>query len=690
MTEALDRLRKAIDKRRLTPFVGAGFSMAATNNAAHAGWRGLLLEGIEVSERIVAPLPQGWASRLTDQLENADAYDYVAVAENIASRLRAVRNSLDFNGWLETTIGSLTPTSEGKRLIKAVCELATKIIVTTNYDTLIESLGSDWSPITWKDKDFTSVIGLPENGVVAHIHGVWNKPESVILGSADYQRVQSEELAQTVQRALFVGHRFIFIGCGDGLRDPNIAPLMQFINRNMLAAETEHYLLVIGSQLRQYNEQPLSPLISPVAYGGDFGELAPFLEQLAKHEDMKVSQDPRYYEKRAAAQPGPSLFELARLAQQKLDSALDALHGAERAMLQVEYRDAMSPGMNGLDIEDQQAAHEELAELLAGPVEHVRSCAEEVVAAFQRAEADVWRLTAPRYARHAVRLARITDRVAGLADASEQLLIRVRQARDELYDRQDISGNYRRPYEDMDRASRSIDRARKIAVSLCEGLRRGRPQRVQTPGRSQVAPPLVANPDPSTAGAEQSRTVEPDRQPVPDWSLFDAGETAAADFQLVPLLGDIAAGTPILADVNITDYLALPAQLVRGREVFLLRVRGESMTGEDGVLDGDYVIVHHTRDYQNGDMVVAFVPDEDGATVKRIWRGKEGEDEYALLQASNPVWGSKKYMRSDHQLVDVQGKVIGVIRRDVKRGTRRAEPPNLANPGQCRCWSLLG
>jgi SOS regulatory protein LexA len=676
MTEALDRLCKAIDQRLLTPFVGAGFSTATTNNAAHAGWRGLLLDGIEVCERMVAPLPQGWASRLSDQLENADAYDYVAVAENIASRLRAVRNSIDFDWWLETTIGRLTPTPEGKRLIGAVCDLARKIIVTTNYDTLIESLGSGWTSKTWTDEDFTTVIGgLNENGVVVHMHGVWNEPESIILGSADYQRVKSEELAQTVQQALFLGHRFIFIGCGDGLRDPNIAPLIQFMNRNMLKTKTEHYLLVIGDQLRQYNERQLSPLISPVAYGGDFGELAPFLEKLAKHEDMKVSQDPRYYEKRAAAQPGPSLFELARLAQKKLDGALDALHGAERAMQQVEYRDAMSPVMNGLDIEDQQAAHEELAELLAGPVEHVRSCAEEVVAAFQRAEADVWRLTAPRYARHAVRLARITDRVVGLADASAQLLIRVGQARDELCDRQDISRNYLRPYEGMDRASRSIDRARKIAVSLSDGLRWGPPQQVPAPGGSQVAPPVVASPNPSTAEAEQSQTVEPDRQPASDWSLLDPDETAAADFQLVPLLGDIAAGTPILADENITDYLALPAQLVRGREVFLLRVRGESMTGEDGVLDGDYVIVHHTRDCQNGDMVVAFVPDEAGATVKRIWRGGEGEDKYVLLQASNPVWGSKKYMRQDHQLVDVQGKVIGVIRRDVKQGTYRPESP---------------
>ena len=89
----------------------------------------------------------------------------------------------------------------------------------------------------------------------------------------------------------------------------------------------------------------------------------------------------------------------------------------------------------------------------------------------------------------------------------------------------------------------------------------------------------------------------------------------------------------ILARQNIEDYLALPAQLTRGREVFLLRVRGNSMSGEDGVLHDDYVIVHHTRDYQDGDMVVAFVPDEDGATVKRIWRGGERDDKYVVFCA---------------------------------------------------------
>ena len=277
--------------------------------------------------------------------------------------------------------------------------------------------------------------------------------------------------------------------------------------------QKEHFILIVGSQLRQYNDRPLSTSITPVVYGEDFDNLATFLEQLRSEEEINVSQDPRYYEKRSASRPGPFVFGLARLAKEKLESALDALQGADRAMQQVEIRDAMSRAMNGLGIEDRETAHEYLADLLAEPVEHVRSCAEEVVAAFQRAEPDVWRLTAPSYVKHAVPL--IADMVAGLEEASAQLSAKVVQARDEFDDRQVLSIKYRDFYKGMDQACRSIDQARKIAVSLSDGIRRGRSQEVQAAG-SSAAVPLIPTPEPSATATGQSRAAETD---WPDFSM---------------------------------------------------------------------------------------------------------------------------------------------------------------------------
>jgi repressor LexA len=134
------------------------------------------------------------------------------------------------------------------------------------------------------------------------------------------------------------------------------------------------------------------------------------------------------------------------------------------------------------------------------------------------------------------------------------------------------------------------------------------------------------------------------------------------------LLSDIAAGELTLTDAeNVWDYLALPAKLVRGDEVYLLEVKGDSMTGEAGVLEGDYVIVDHGSRWNNGDMVVVFVEGE-GATLKRIWH--DGTSIY--LQPSNPAHEPITLGPSENP--HIQGKVMGVIRRNISAARRRPRP----------------
>jgi repressor LexA len=124
----------------------------------------------------------------------------------------------------------------------------------------------------------------------------------------------------------------------------------------------------------------------------------------------------------------------------------------------------------------------------------------------------------------------------------------------------------------------------------------------------------------------------------------------------LPLLGQIAAGGPLLADQNVEDYVGVPEPLSRGGEEFLLRVRGDSMQ-DAGILEGDYVVVRRQQDARDGDIVVALVGDAewaDEATVKRFFR----ENGRVRLQPENaayePIYG-------EH--VQILGKVIGVFRR---------------------------
>jgi repressor LexA len=129
-----------------------------------------------------------------------------------------------------------------------------------------------------------------------------------------------------------------------------------------------------------------------------------------------------------------------------------------------------------------------------------------------------------------------------------------------------------------------------------------------------------------------------------------------ADVHRLPLVGEIAAGGPLLAEQNIEDYLAVPEPLSRGGEEFLLRVKGDSMV-DAGILDGDIVVVERRQDARNGDIVVALAGDDesaDEATVKRFFR----EDGRVRLQPENdalePIYAAH---------VQILGKVIGVFRR---------------------------
>ena len=129
-------------------------------------------------------------------------------------------------------------------------------------------------------------------------------------------------------------------------------------------------------------------------------------------------------------------------------------------------------------------------------------------------------------------------------------------------------------------------------------------------------------------------------------------EATAAELPKLPLLGLIAAGSPLLADENVEDEIAVPESL---HGDFLLRVRGDSMTGV-GILDGDIVIVRRAEEARNGEIVVALAGDDesaDEATVKTFYR----EADRIRLQPENdalePIYAKH---------VQILGKVVGVFR----------------------------
>ncbi len=134
--------------------------------------------------------------------------------------------------------------------------------------------------------------------------------------------------------------------------------------------------------------------------------------------------------------------------------------------------------------------------------------------------------------------------------------------------------------------------------------------------------------------------------------LVLAGESAAAGAEL-PLFGVVAAGSPI-ESIPDEERVFVPASFLRSGEHYVLRVRGDSMI-DDGVHDGDLVVVQQARSAADGEMVVAMVADE--VTLKRIYRDGASR---VRLQPANPALAALLVPARE---VQVQGVVVGLLRR---------------------------
>lgn len=126
------------------------------------------------------------------------------------------------------------------------------------------------------------------------------------------------------------------------------------------------------------------------------------------------------------------------------------------------------------------------------------------------------------------------------------------------------------------------------------------------------------------------------------------------DMTNIPIIGNVAAGAPLLAEQNIEGYYPMPVELLPNADTFILKVRGDSMV-EMGILDGDSVLCEQTSTAANGDVVVALV--DDSATVKRFYK----ENGHYRLQPENAAY---EPIIVDH--CSVLGRVFGLLRLNIR------------------------
>ena len=162
---------------------------------------------------------------------------------------------------------------------------------------------------------------------------------------------------------------------------------------------------------------------------------------------------------------------------------------------------------------------------------------------------------------------------------------------------------------------------------------------------------VIKLPQQATAAAPPKGRA-PFKPPLVDGSTLVPA--AANDSRELPILGKIAAGTPIAAIQQERDRMPVPESILGAGEHFVLEIAGDSMINA-GILDGDFVVIRKTDSAVSGDIVVALIDGEE-ATLKRL--RKKGLS--IALEAANPAYETRIFGPDQ---VAVQGKLVGLIRR---------------------------
>jgi ABC-type branched-subunit amino acid transport system substrate-binding protein len=309
-------LKKALQTGNAIIVCGAGVSMASVNPALSGSlsWRGVLIAALRYySSRITETYP-GQFESIKKLIEAPDVHSMILAAEWITEKLDAPNG--EFQSWLRGHFEGLKV--ERPQLIEAILDLNTPII-TTNYDYLIEKVRSGYKSITQKDtSEVTRVIRGEEKKAIIHLHGIWNRPDSIILGIKDYEAILNEEIIQSLEKSFLLSKSFVFIGCGDTLSDPNIGKLLDWGRKNLKKAEHRHYRLENQSKYDELiDKYPLSGRIALIGYGQEHDDLAGFLTLLKdpKHEfiDRPENQNPQ--QDNIQIESGGDLIEVRTLSQ---------------------------------------------------------------------------------------------------------------------------------------------------------------------------------------------------------------------------------------------------------------------------------------------------------------------------------------------------------------------------------------
>lgn len=294
MPQLLDELKEHLAAGEVVVVAGTGVSVQATKNAPCASWKGLLLNGVEHA-RELGLMSEPVANLTRQQIALNEPDMLIGAAQTITAKLGA-----ELGPWLKRSVGPLH--AEEPAIIEAIHDLGA-VIATTNYDHLLST--HELRPFDWTDAASVEEILRGQRRGVIHLHGDYEKPQSVILDLKSYERIKSSAHATAVLTAIRMLKTMLFIGCGDGLNDPHFGAFFRWTEQAFSDSRFRHFILCRDSEAEKIRSEHLPERkLHPIGYGDDFTKLVPFLH-LLRGAHPAVAPPPARPAHAALPDPGP-------------------------------------------------------------------------------------------------------------------------------------------------------------------------------------------------------------------------------------------------------------------------------------------------------------------------------------------------------------------------------------------------
>lgn len=276
--ELLDSMRA--QPSRLVVVTGTGVTLQSvgypTLGTEVAGWQGLLTDGLSRCKKL----------NLIDA-EDADIVAHLLTAKKCEWFIHAAQKIHDSlakrvnerEAWMKDSVGSLKV--KDPRLIKAVIALG-GLVSTLNYDDTIYQV-SKLSPLHWRQqKEITKKLRSHATDFTLHLHGVCDDVKSIVLDRSSYEDISTNAQMQGLLQGFAREKTLLFIGCRQTFLDPNLQTLLAWAKTALAGLDHRHFILCRASEETAIVDE-LQPhgYLTPLVYGADHADLAPFLEQLA-------------------------------------------------------------------------------------------------------------------------------------------------------------------------------------------------------------------------------------------------------------------------------------------------------------------------------------------------------------------------------------------------------------------------